>query len=421
MKKKVQQQPLRKCPVTGLPVRTHPHWNIRHENAGYTAAFEAIGSDIVHAQVVTDRNTVLDYMDSELFESVCSELGIIGKATYVILNLNHIRKVRLSYKRDFANLVYNRGPIFTVLAMYNVHPDIRPVAEGVAAICPENSRALIADDYRDAIEKVMAFKNLTEEGIFTDEKPSSDVESAKQNFLNALARMCWVNMLELPVPLPPKENEFLPVFQALEEFRKDMLAKEEEHQKKIDQIKLDGRQRLEQNKILLHAKLDLHSKQVVRFEHDIAALKDTVAGKEAELDRISAAVEEKTSLLGRIYEQIKTLDVAPEQKTALLDNCRKMIDTGATEQELRMELTEADSRFLSLLRKKHPDLSEKELRLSLLIKLDYDTREIARSTGLSKRGIETIRYRLHRKLCLQKHQSMKRYFASLSEKSRQGI
>ncbi len=421
MKKKVQQQPLRKCPVTGLPVRTHPHWNIRHENAGYTAAFEAIGPDIVHAQVVTDRDAVLDYMDSELFENVCSELGIIGKATYVVLNLNHIREVLLSYKRDFANLVYNRGPIFTVLAMYNVHPDIRPVAEGVAAICPENSRAVIADDYRDAIEKVMAFKNLTEEEIFTDEKPSCEADLAKRNFLNALARMCWVNMLELPVPLPPKESEFLPVFKGLEEFRKDMLAKEEEHQKKIDQIKLEGQQRLEQNKILLHAKLDLHSKHVVRFEHDIAALNDTIAGKEAELDRISAAVEEKTSLLVRIYEQIKTLDVAPEQKNALLGNCRKMIDTGATEQELRMELTEADSRFLSLLRKKHPDLSEKELRLSLLIKLDYDTREIARSTGLSKRGIETIRYRLHRKLGLQKHQSMKRYFASLSEKSRQGI
>ncbi|MBM3163416.1 MAG: helix-turn-helix transcriptional regulator [Chlorobi bacterium] len=396
---------------------TKPHWSVVHEQAEYTAVFEAIGPDIVHARVVADHDTWLDYMDSELFGAICRELGIIGSATYVMINLNHIRKVSLTYKKDFANLVYNRGPIFTILVMYNVHPDILPVAEGVVALCPENSRVLIADDYRDAAEKIMAFKRFTEAGgMCPDEAPVCSAELTKANFHNSLARMCWIDMLELPVPLPSMASEFLPFFQAIEELRKDMLAKEEEHRKKISQIKQDGKQRLEENKILLNAKLDLHTKNAVRFEHDRATLNDIIAGKETELARISASAKEKADLLGKIYAQINnTIDIVPEQKNLLLGNCRKMIDTGSAEQQFRMELTEADSRFLDLLKKMHPSLSEKELRLSLLIKLNYDTKEIARTAGLTIRGIETTRYRLHKKLGLQKHQSMKYYFTSLCD------
>ena len=39
--------------------------------------------------------------------------------------------------------------------------------------------------------------------------------------------------------------------------------------------------------------------------------------------------------------------------------------------------------------------------------------EIAHSIGLSKRGMESIRYRMHKKLGLGKHQSIKTYLAEL--------
>lgn len=92
-----------------------------------------------------------------------------------------------------------------------------------------------------------------------------------------------------------------------------------------------------------------------------------------------------------------------------------MIAADAAEQQIRMELTDTDTAFLALLQEKHPGLSEKELRISLLIKLNYDTREIARMSGLTKRGMETTRYRMHKKLGLEKHHSMKYYFSSLAE------
>ena len=43
-----------------------------------------------------------------------------------------------------------------------------------------------------------------------------------------------------------------------------------------------------------------------------------------------------------------------------------------------------------------------------------DTIEIARSVGISTRGMESIRYRMHKKLGLGKHQSIKTYLSELS-------
>jgi len=49
-----------------------------------------------------------------------------------------------------------------------------------------------------------------------------------------------------------------------------------------------------------------------------------------------------------------------------------------------------------------------------MVKLNYDTREIARSIGISTRGMESIRYRMHRKLGLDKHKSIKTYLSELA-------
>jgi DNA-binding CsgD family transcriptional regulator len=91
-----------------------------------------------------------------------------------------------------------------------------------------------------------------------------------------------------------------------------------------------------------------------------------------------------------------------------------MIDTEMIEKRLNIELTTTDSEFLSKLQRKHPNLNQRELRICLLIKLNYNTRDIARSVGISTRGMESIRYRMHKKIGLTKHQSLKGYLTDLA-------
>jgi len=406
-----------RCPVTGLPIRKLPHWNAYHAEAGYNAMFAAIGPDIVYIQAITDRDIFLDYMDIELFRTVCGDLGINGRKVYVVFNLEHIRNIRLTYKKDFANLVYNWGAIISVLALYNVHPSIRTVAEGLSCISPEDSRMLICDSYRDAVQRIMYCKSETGHEEPPWKKAESGYNGCIKQFLGYLARICWLDLLDLPIKAPTACGEFKPLFIALEEFRKDRLAKAGEHRQQISRIEQQGNLQLERNQMLLNEKLDLYVKNSAAYREEKAAVTKSILAKDAELEQLAAAAEDDECRLSRIYEQISSLGIGAELKTRLLVECVALIETDAAAQQFHMELTEADRQFLRMLQQKHPSLSKKELRLCLLIKLRYNTKEIARETGFSVRGMETTRYRLHSKLGLKKHQSMKQYFASFRAES----
>ena len=150
------------------------------------------------------------------------------------------------------------------------------------------------------------------------------------------------------------------------------------------------------------------------FENQISALKSRIETQEKELTRVATAITEKSTILRNLLDQIYALEIDPGVKRVMTSSCLHLIDKEITEKRLNMELTESDSAFLSKLQKKHPNLSQRELRIAVLVKLNYDTREIARSIGITTRGMESIRYRMHHKLGLGKHESIKTYLSDLA-------
>ena len=161
-------------------------------------------------------------------------------------------------------------------------------------------------------------------------------------------------------------------------------------------------------------KTEQSKKSLPELEREIAALRTRLATQDMELTRVSTAIAEKTTSLRNLLEQIRALEINAELKKAMTDSCLNLIETETIEKRLNIEMTESDSYFLSRLQKKHPNLNQRELRISLLVKLNYDTIEIANSVGISTRGMESIRYRMHKKLGLDKHQSIKTYLSDLS-------
>jgi DNA-binding CsgD family transcriptional regulator len=125
----------------------------------------------------------------------------------------------------------------------------------------------------------------------------------------------------------------------------------------------------------------------------------------------------KITSLAKLCQEIDRVDATPELRETISSLCRKLSMRENAEMEISTGLTDADTCFLEALRDRHPGLSERERRLSLFIKLNYTTRDIARSAGVSLRGMENIRYRLHKKLGLQPHQSLKNYFSMLASEA----
>jgi DNA-binding CsgD family transcriptional regulator len=65
--------------------------------------------------------------------------------------------------------------------------------------------------------------------------------------------------------------------------------------------------------------------------------------------------------------------------------------------------------FLTRLQQAYPDLSPNEQKLCTLLRLKLNTKEIANLLSISQRGVEVARYRLRKKLDLEKRQNLSKF------------
>lgn len=352
---------------------------------------------------------MLDFMDVELLKVVLSESGLLNKSFHFIWNLQHITDLSYHYKKNIADLLYYWQPAFGAIAFYNIAESMRISVDSFAAVVPAQLRVIKAENYQEAIHKVQAFNDGT---VVPDNVELIDAfgdSEIKKRFLGALARISWLNLYEEPIAPPSQASPFYTFFKAIDSLRLDLLEKDNEQKKDAELLRKDFDNQITKMTIKMNAQAEMNKKTVIDFEQEIAALKSRLATQTTELARVTAAVAEKSSILNNLFDQITALEIDAPVKKIMSQACLSLIETRTIEKRLNIELTESDSVFLAKLQKKHPNLSHRELRISLLVKLNYDTVGIAHFIGISPRGMESIRYRLHKKMGLGKHQSIKTY------------
>jgi DNA-binding CsgD family transcriptional regulator len=390
------------------------HWESVHPIAGYTKRMEVIDSNIIRTWIDSTKDVVLDFMDVELLQVVLNEAGLSKDQFHIIFDLTHISSITYRYKLAITDLFFNWSPYFGVIGFYNIPDSMSIMVDFFAAIAPANLCIVQTDSFDNIIKKVLAFKAGTLVGEeYKDDKKKEDA-AIKQRFLGSIARLSWLNMLEEPIPLPPPASPYFPFFRAIDSLRMDLVAKKIESDQELQELTNNLKNRLTKMTIKMNAQAELNIKSVTDFKAEIAALKSRLATQDMELTRVSTAIAEKTSTLRNLLEQIHSLEIDADLKKGIADSCLSLIETETIEKRLNTEQTESDSVFLSKLQKIHPNLNQRELRISLLVKMNYDTADIARSVGISTRGMESIRYRMHKKLGLGKHQSIKTYLSELA-------
>ncbi len=406
---------MQQCPVSELPITERPNWQVDHQQGNYTTRFTLIGQDVIHGEIITDHDVTMDFIDNRLFQTVIQESNQTGKPIYMLHNLNRVKGISFLYKKDLVNLLYNSGPTFKLLVVYNVAPEIRCIVETFAAIAPEESHVVLADSYREGMRLIMDSKA----GIPVTSKTETDRDpkylAHKKEFLAALARMNWLNLLSHPIALPDPDEPIYPFFKSLESLQYDLREKEELHQHELEKLTEEYDRKITEKNILLNAQEELNKKIEQQLEHEKAALTAQIASKDMELTRISTIMAEKKLKIEKICTLVTDLDLAPEKKKEIADSCRDLVETDIYETHIDYEITTTDSEFLSSLQRRHPALNQRDLRIALLIRRNYNTSEIARSIGITSRGVESIRYRMHKKMGLTKHESIKHYLFSIAK------
>src|SRR5690606_38406616 len=93
---------------------------------------------------------------------------------------------------------------------------------------------------------------------------------------------------------------------------------------------------------------------------------------------------------------------------------------GNSWKDLEKHIRNVHFEFLKRLKEKHPDISPRELDLSTYCLMNMSTKEIAEVMSISNGGVELARYRLRKKLGLERKENLAGFLMNIYDRSAQG-
>jgi len=156
-----------------------------------------------------------------------------------------------------------------------------------------------------------------------------------------------------------------------------------------------------------------NTRNAKNLQNEITHLRQTEADNNAQLERAAGARGNSKTALLALLDQLYSLPIDQNTRRSMTSICLQLADQQKLEEHLGVDLTLSDYAFMMRLQEKHASLNRRELKIALFVKLNYSTVDIARSVGISTRGMESIRYRMHKKLGLKLHESIKTYLGQL--------
>ncbi|MGK4568954.1 helix-turn-helix transcriptional regulator [Flavobacterium sp. 3HN19-14] len=118
----------------------------------------------------------------------------------------------------------------------------------------------------------------------------------------------------------------------------------------------------------------------------------------------------------------------------MIDNIQKILDSETDINKLKSEIKKAikinavnkhewetfetnlnqiNNEFIVSLSKKYPNLTSKDIKLCVYLKMNLSSKEIAPMMNISFRGVELHRYRLRKKLGLTQEESLSKFMLTV--------
>ena len=160
-------------------------------------------------------------------------------------------------------------------------------------------------------------------------------------------------------------------------------------------------------------KLNEQEKQIVASE---------LKKKENDLIKMSTFIVSKNDLLSSIVKDleyhISLIDNKSDRKSLepLKKRISNKIDDSADWDQFLTQFSTAYPDFIDCLTEKYPKLRSGDIKLCCYLKMNMNTKEIAKVSGLSVRAVENKRYRLRKKLELETDVSLDSYIHSMRNK-----
>ncbi len=185
------------------------------------------------------------------------------------------------------------------------------------------------------------------------------------------------------------------------------------------------KQRFEQEKqelLLSHqSEVLAQSDQMAKTQREIDKLKRErleveVEHKNRELASATLHLVQKNELIQKVQNKLSRLlkeDLSAEEKQNEVKQTLGLMSAAANSEEhwhqFSQHFDQVHSDFLRKLRMRYPVLTNNDLKLCAYLRLNLSTKEIATLINISIRGVEGSRYRLRKKLGLNKEQKLSEF------------
>ncbi|MBF2708587.1 helix-turn-helix and ligand-binding sensor domain-containing protein [Flavobacterium soyangense] len=166
---------------------------------------------------------------------------------------------------------------------------------------------------------------------------------------------------------------------------------------------------LEKESKIRQEQFDLE-KEIEKLKNDKLQIK--ILAKDKELVNNSLQVAKKNKILNGIIHKLKDIDIksfdesAKFQFTKLNKSIIKEVNSDQSWKDLEKHIKNVHFDFLKRLKEKCPTISPRELDLSTYLLMNMSTKEIAEIMNISIGGVELARYRLRKKLELNKKENL---------------
>ncbi|MFB9078612.1 triple tyrosine motif-containing protein [Flavobacterium procerum] len=158
-------------------------------------------------------------------------------------------------------------------------------------------------------------------------------------------------------------------------------------------------------------------KEIEKLKNDKLQIK--ILAKDKELVNNSLQVVKKNKILNGIIHKLKEIDVealddsTKFQVSKLNKSIVKEVNTDKSWKDLEKHIKNVHFEFLKRLKEKYPTISPRELDLSTYLLMNMSTKEIAEIMNISTGGVELARYRLRKKLGLNKKENLIGFLMSI--------
>lgn len=148
-------------------------------------------------------------------------------------------------------------------------------------------------------------------------------------------------------------------------------------------------------------------------EHEKHMLETEVQTKASEVAGKSLSIAKHSEMI----ESIQGVLDSEESTEQLKSKIRKIIKTNSLSknewQSFEKNLVKSHEEFVDRLSKKYPQLTPKDIKLSIYLKMNLSSKEIAPLMNISYRGVELHRYRLRKKLEIEQEASLYKFMINI--------